>query len=135
MDDSIVRGNTSKRIVQMARDAGAKEVYLASTSPPLVAPCPYGVDMATKTEFVATGREIEEIATELGAAHLVYLDLERMNACGRAGNENIKKFCNACFTGEYPTGDITAEGLQYMAGNRCMNRGESVTDESAPANV
>jgi amidophosphoribosyltransferase len=135
VDDSIVRGNTSKRIVQMVRDAGATEVYLASTSPPLVAPCPYGVDMATKTEFVATGRETEEIAEELGADHLVYLDLDRMNDCGRAGNEKIEAFCNACFTGEYPTGDITAERLQSIAGNRCLNRGEAMTDESAPASV
>ena len=135
VDDSIVRGNTSKRIVQMARDAGATEVYLAATCPPLVAPCPYGVDMATKTEFVATDRDISEIAEELGVDHLVYLEKDRMNACGRAGNENIEEFCNACFTGEYPTGDITVERLQAIAGNRCLNRGEPMTDESTTAGV
>ena len=89
--------------------------------------------MATKTEFVATGRETSEIASELGADHLIYLDRERMNACGRAGNEKIEEFCNACFTGEYPTGDITAERLRSIAGNRCQNRGEAMMDESTPA--
>ena len=135
VDDSIVRGNTCKKIVQMVRDAGATEVYLASTSPPLVAPCPYGVDMASKTEFVATGRDNEEIATELGADHLLYLDRDLMNECGKAGNEKIEDFCNACFNGEYPTGDITAEGLQSMAGDRCKNRGETFTDETAGVNA
>jgi amidophosphoribosyltransferase len=128
VDDSIVRGNTSKRIVQMVRDAGALEVYFASTSPPLIAPCPYGVDMATKTEFIATGRDTAAISKELGTDHLVYLERERMNAAGRAGNEKIEEFCNACFTGEYPTGDITAERLRFIAGDRCHNRGEAVED-------
>ena len=131
VDDSIVRGTTCSRIVQMVRDAGATEVYLASTSPPLVAPCPYGVDMATKTEFVATGRNNDEIATELGADHLLYLDRDVMNDCGKAGNEKIEEFCNACFNGEYPTGDITVERLQSIAGDRCKNRGEVSADETA----
>ena len=87
--------------------------------------------MATKTEFVATGREVAEIAEELGADHLVYLDRERMNECGRAGNEKIEAFCNACFTGDYPTGDITPERLRSIAGNRCMNRGEAMQDETS----
>ena len=76
-----------------------------------------------------------EATEELGVDHLVYLERERMNACGRAGNENIEKFCNACFTGEYPTGDITPERLRSIAGDRCRNRGETLTDESAPAGV
>ena len=124
VDDSIVRGNTSKRIVQMVREAGARKVYLASTSPPLIAPCPYGIDMATKTEFIATNKTNDEIAAELGVDHLVYLDREAMNAAAREGNPQIKQFCNACFTGEYPTGDITAERLKAIAGERCANRGE-----------
>ena len=135
VDDSIVRGNTSKRIVQMVRDAGATKVYFASTSPPLIAPCPYGIDMATKTEFIATDRDTAQISEELGTDHLVYLERERMNAAARAGNEKIEQFCNACFTGEYPTGDITPERLRSIAGDRCRNRGETLTDESAPAGV
>jgi amidophosphoribosyltransferase len=131
VDDSIVRGNTSRRIVQMARDAGARKVYLASTSPPLVSPCPYGIDMATKTEFIATGKTNAEIAAELGADHLVYLDREAMNAAAREGNPKVEDFCNACFTGEYPTGDITVERLRAIAGNRCANRGEVLEPDKA----
>jgi amidophosphoribosyltransferase len=114
VDDSIVRGNTSRRIVQMARDAGAKRVYLAVTSPPLVSPCPYGIDMATKTEFVATGKTPAEIADMIGADYLLYLDREAMNAAARVGNPKIERFCNACFTGDYPTGDVTREMLSAI---------------------
>jgi len=118
VDDSIVRGNTAARIVRMAREAGAKNVYFASTSPPLIAPCPYGIDMATKTEFVATGRDIAGIAKVLGVDHLLYLDREAMNEAGRAGNPKVDKFWNACFTGEYPTGDITLERMNKIAEER-----------------
>lgn len=111
VDDSIVRGNTSRRIVQMARDAGAKHVYMAVTSPPLISPCPYGIDMATKTEFVATGKTPAEISDAIGADYLLYLDREAMNAAARVGNPKIERFCNACFTGDYPTGDVTREML------------------------
>jgi len=124
VDDSIVRGNTSRRIVQMARDSGAKSVYLASCSPPLIAPCPYGIDMASKTEFVATGRTTSEIAEAIGVDHLMYLDREAMNQAAREGNKNIGAFCNACFNGEYPTGDITAERLRAIAGDKAENRDE-----------
>jgi amidophosphoribosyltransferase len=122
VDDSIVRGTTSRRVVQMARDAGAKHVYLAVTSPPLVSPCPYGIDMATKTEFVANGRTNDEIAAAIGADHLLYLDRELMNIAAQKGNPNVERFCNACFTGEYPTGDVTREMLDSIAGERCDSR-------------
>ncbi len=133
VDDSIVRGTTSKRIVEMAREAGATEVYLASTSPPLIAPCPYGVDMATKTEFIADGRTTEEIARELGVDHLMYLEREAMNACARAGNPRIEHFCNACFTGDYPTGDITVERLRAIAGDKARHRDAEGGEGSRPA--
>jgi amidophosphoribosyltransferase len=118
VDDSIVRGNTAKRIVRMVREAGARRIYFAITSPPLVSPCPYGIDMATKTEFIAGGRTPVEVAAAIGADHVLYLDRDRMNAAARKGNSGVEQFCNACFTGEYPTGDITREVLDAIEGER-----------------
>jgi amidophosphoribosyltransferase len=118
VDDSIVRGNTSRRIVSMVREAGARKVYFAVTSPPLIAPCPYGIDMASKTEFVATGRTVDEIARSMDVDYLLYLDRESMNAAIRAESPKLGSFCNACFTGDYPTGDITVERLQTIEQER-----------------
>ena len=103
VDDSIVRGNTSRKLVEVARKAGARRVYFASTSPPLIAPCPYGIDMATRTDFIARGRSVEEVREAIGADYLLYLDLPRMVKAARAGNKAIEAFCTGCFTGEYPT--------------------------------
>lgn len=103
VDDSIVRGNTSRKLVDVARRVGAKKVYLASTSPPLVAPCPYGIDMATRDEFIARNKSVEEVCDEIGADYLMYLDIQRMNQAAHAGNDELQGFCNGCFTGEYPT--------------------------------
>ncbi|HEX9792631.1 MAG TPA: amidophosphoribosyltransferase [Planctomycetota bacterium] len=103
VDDSIVRGNTSRKLVEVSRNARARKVYFASTSPPLVAPCPYGIDMATRTDFVARDRTIDEVREEIGADYLTYLDIDRLNAAARVGNPKIQAFCNGCFTGEYPT--------------------------------
>jgi len=122
VDDSVVRGNTAKRIVKMAREAGARRVYMAVSSPPLVSPCPYGIDMATKTEFLAAGRTNAEIAEWLGADHLLYLDRDALNEAASAGNPSVETFCNACFTGEYPTGDITKEILESIEGDRVANQ-------------
>jgi amidophosphoribosyltransferase len=122
VDDSIVRGNTARRIVDMVRGAGAKKVYMASCSPPLVAPCPYGIDMATHNEFVAAGKTVEQVARSIGVDHLMYLERERMNDAARAGNPRIGEFCNACFTGKYPTGDITRERLEAIELERVTNR-------------
>ncbi|MHC4262959.1 MAG: amidophosphoribosyltransferase [Planctomycetota bacterium] len=118
VDDSIVRGTTSRRIVRMAREAGARNVYFASCSPPLVSPCPYGIDMATKTEFIASDRDDAQIAAALEVDQLMYLDREAMNEAARAGNRCVEKFCNACFNGEYPTGDITRDTLSAIEGER-----------------
>lgn len=122
VDDSIVRGTTSRKIVEMARASGARKVYLASTSPPLIAPCPYGVDMANKTEFIADDKSIDAIAAELGLDYLAYLDRTAMNDSARAGNPNVEHFCNACFTGDYPTGDVTRERLRAIAEDKARNR-------------
>jgi amidophosphoribosyltransferase len=78
--------------------------------------------MATKTEFIATGRDNEAIAKALGVDHLVYLKRDAMNEAGRAGNPKIEKFCNACFTGEYPTGDITLERMNKIAEERAQSQ-------------
>jgi amidophosphoribosyltransferase len=121
VDDSIVRGNTSRKIIEVARKAGAAKVYFASTSPPLIAPCPYGIDMATEKDFVARGKSIEEIREEISADHLVYLDIERMIAGGKAGNDEIGEFCTGCFTGCYPTSDA-AEHLAELSAERAAAR-------------
>ena len=99
VDDSIVRGNTTKQIVAMLLDAGATEVHMRISSPPILWPCYYGIDMADRTELVAAGRSVEEIAALTGADSLAYLSLEALQrALGRPAGQ----FCRACFTGEYP---------------------------------
>ena len=108
VDDSIVRGNTSRKIIQVARKAGARKVYFATTSPPLRAPCPYGIDMATRQELIARDRSVEKIRQEIDADHLIYLDIERMIDSARAGNPEIEGFCTGCFTGTYPTTEAKA---------------------------
>jgi amidophosphoribosyltransferase len=111
MDDSIVRGNTSRHMVKIARAMGAKKVYLASYSAQLMYPCLYGVDMATKREFIARDRTDEEIAKEIGADAVVYQTIDQMEGAVRAAGNTDLKFCKACFEGTYPTGDITDEML------------------------
>ncbi len=118
LDDSIVRGNTSRQMVKIARQMGAAKVYLASYSPPLLFPCLYGIDMSTKREFVARGRTHEEIAKELGADHVIYQTIEQMeDAVRTAGNKKLE-FCKACFAGTYPTGDITERMISDIEQDR-----------------
>ncbi len=101
VDDSIVRGNTTRQIIGMLRDAGAEEVHLRISAPPIRNPCHYGVDMSTRQEMVAHERTIDEIATELDADSLAYLSLEGVyEAVGTAPEDH----CDACFTGRYPLG-------------------------------
>jgi amidophosphoribosyltransferase len=102
VDDSIVRGNTTRQIVAMLRDAGAAEVHMRICSPPIRHPCHYGIDMSTREEMVAHGRTVEEIAAELGCDSLAYLSLEGVYEAIRATRET---HCDACFTGEYPLED------------------------------
>jgi amidophosphoribosyltransferase len=99
VDDSIVRGNTTRQIVQMLRDAGASEVHMRITAPPIRHPCHYGIDMSTTDEMVAHGRTEAEIATELGADSLAYLSLAAVYEAIRGSREN---HCDACFSGDYP---------------------------------
>ncbi len=121
VDDSIVRGNTSRKIIETARKAGARKVYFATTSPPLVAPCPYGIDMATKDDFIARGKTVEQVRVEIGADKLLYLDMDRMIEAGRAKNPEIEQFCTGCFTGQYPTPDAE-EHLAALAAERAAMR-------------
>ncbi len=99
VDDSIVRGNTTRQIVQMLRDAGAAEVHMRISAPPIQHPCHYGVDMSTREEMIAHGRTVEEVAAELGCDSLHYLSLEGVY---RAVGAERETHCDACFTGEYP---------------------------------
>ncbi|WP_203248522.1 amidophosphoribosyltransferase [Sporosarcina beigongshangi] len=104
VDDSIVRGTTSKRIVRMLKEAGATEVHLVSASPPLVYPCFYGVDISTDSELIATDRTVEEIRELIEADSLTFLSPEGMlKAIGRSDSMKNCGQCLACFTGEYPT--------------------------------
>jgi amidophosphoribosyltransferase len=106
VDDSIVRGTTSKQIVQMARDAGARKVYMASAAPPVRYPNVYGIDMASHEEFVAHNRSIDEIAEIIGADWLIYQDLEDLKWAVHRGNKSITEFDCSCFDGEYVTNDV-----------------------------
>src|SRR5512143_283011 len=114
VDDSIVRGTTSREIVQMARDAGARKVYFASAAPPVRFANVYGIDMPTRKELIANGRSDEEIAREIGCDALIYQDLDAMVAAVRAGNPAIPDFDTSCFDGRYITGDVTPEYLAYV---------------------
>jgi len=116
VDDSIVRGTTSKKIIRMAREAGARKVYFASASPPVRYPNIYGIDMPAPSELVAAGRNEQEIQEELGADWLIYQDLDDLIAACREGNESIKQFDTSCFSGEYITGveDGYFEKLQEL---------------------
>ena len=106
IDDSIVRGTTSKQIVQMARDAGANKVYFASAAPPVRFPNVYGIDMPSRDELLATDRTDAEICAEIGADGLIYQDLEALEAVVLALNPNIHDFDSSCFDGHYVTGDV-----------------------------
>jgi amidophosphoribosyltransferase len=112
VDDSIVRGNTTRQIVQMLRDAGASEVHMRISAPPIKHPCHYGIDMSTREEMIAHEHTVEEIAQELGCDSLAYLSLEGVyEAVGAAAGTARATHCDACFTGEYPVkGSGTAQG-------------------------
>ena len=114
VDDSIVRGTTSKEIIQMARDAGAKKVYFASAAPPVRYPNVYGIDMPTSSELVAHGRTIAELEEMLGADRLIFQDLEDLIEAVRHKHSVVKQFDTSVFTGEYITRDVTTEYLSQL---------------------
>ena len=128
VDDSIVRGTTSREIILMAREAGAKKVYFASASPPVRYANVYGIDMPTKSELIAAFRSDEEICREIGADGLVYQDIESLKAAVRAVNPSLTEFETSCFDGHYVTGDITPAYLQNMEDSRAANVGSDEGD-------
>lgn len=118
VDDSIVRGTTSKQIIKLAREAGARKVYFASAAPPVRYPNVYGIDMPAATELIANGREIKEIEELIGADRLIYQDLNGLVRSVRHGNSAITEFDTSCFSGEYVTGDVTPEYLSELESRR-----------------
>ncbi len=122
VDDSIVRGTTSREIVQMARDCGAKKVYFASAAPPVRFPNVYGIDMPSRTELIATGRDAAQIAEVIGADAVFYQDLADLIADVRSCNPAIKSFDASCFDGTYITGGVSDDYLAGIEANR--NDGE-----------
>lgn len=129
VDDSIVRGTTSREIVQMARDAGARKVYFASAAPPVRFPNVYGIDMPSRKELIATGRSDAEICCEIGADKLIYQGIDDLKAAVRKINPFIQHFEAACFDGDYITGDVTPEYLDAIEAAR--EKGKANADEDA----
>ena len=127
VDDSIVRGTTSKEIVQMAREAGARKVYMASAAPPVRFPNVYGIDMPTNSELIAHNRSIEEIRQFIGADALIYQDVNAMKRVVGALNPLVCGFEASCFDGQYITGDISAADFDAIATQR-LSQGDE--DES-----
>jgi amidophosphoribosyltransferase len=131
VDDSIVRGTTSREIVQMAREAGAKRVIFASAAPPVKFPNVYGIDMPTPSELIAVGKTEEQIAEAINADRVIYQTVDGMKRAilqsQRADHPTkIVDFDASCFDGCYVTGDITSEFLLGLAKSRDESRGEMV---------
>ena len=118
VDDSIVRGTTSNKIIQMAREAGAKKVYFASAAPPVRYPNVYGIDIPTSTELVAYNRTEDDVAEVIGANWLIYQDVDDLVDAAKAGNPEIKEFDTSCFTGKYVTGDVSDDYLAHISMER-----------------
>ncbi|GAC1661935.1 MAG: amidophosphoribosyltransferase [Candidatus Acidiferrum sp.] len=125
VDDSLVRGTTSKKIVRMVREAGAKEVHVRISCPPTISPCYYGVDTPTREELIASSNSPEEICKFLGADSLGYISLEGLK---EAVNDTDGKFCTACYTGVYPT-DLVQLEVRPGAGNGVMESAKVNTSE------
>jgi amidophosphoribosyltransferase len=130
VDDSIVRGTTSREIVQMARESGARKVFFASAAPPVRFPNVYGIDMPTRAELIAAHRSEEEVCREIGADALIYQDLEELKDAVRRANPRLVNFETSCFDGHYVTGDVTTDYLSAIERQRDASR-DSAEDDSA----
>jgi len=122
VDDSIVRGTTSREIVQMARESGARKVFFATAAPPVRFPNVYGIDMPTRAELIAAHRSEAEVAAEIGADALIYQDLDALIEAVRAVNPKLANFEASCFDGRYVTGDVTADYLHVVETRRDAQR-------------
>ena len=132
VDDSIVRGTTSQEIVQMARAAGAKKVFFASAAPPVRYPNVYGIDMASKNEFVAHNKTTEEVCKTIGADKLIYQNLDDLIWSVQQGNPDIKSFDCSCFDGNYLTKDIDEPYLDNLEAQRSDNAKQgNISNESS----
>ncbi|GAB3405059.1 amidophosphoribosyltransferase [Massilia agilis] len=131
VDDSIVRGTTSREIVQMAREAGARKVIFASAAPPVIFPNVYGIDMPTRDELIAYGRTVEEVCKEITADHLVYQDLDALKRSISDVNPALTSFEASCFDGVYITGDVTPEYLDNVEQARHNPKSKPVVEDAA----
>ncbi|MHB1543772.1 MAG: amidophosphoribosyltransferase [Gammaproteobacteria bacterium] len=129
VDDSIVRGTTSRQIVELAREAGARRVFFASAAPPVRFPNVYGIDMPSSEELVAAGRSTETIGQLIGADGLIYQELPDLIAAVRSGNPRIERFEDSCFSGDYVAGDVTPEYLRELSSERSALRREEQVAE------
>jgi len=128
VEDSIVRGTTSKKIIEMVRGAGAKKVYIASCAPALISPCVYGVDMPTRKDFIAYNLSNDVIAKVIGADKVFYQDLKDLVKAAQKGNPRVTGFCGACFSGKYPTPEVTEETLKEAEESRRQAHPEEVQE-------
>jgi amidophosphoribosyltransferase len=135
VDDSIVRGTTSKQIIQMAREAGANKVYMASAAPPVRYPNVYGIDMPATDEFVAHNRSVEEIAEVIGADWLIYQDLEDLIDSVKKGNESLEEFDCSCFDGKYITNDVDTEYFRKLQDKRNDAAKNKTEDQDAAVTI
>jgi amidophosphoribosyltransferase len=130
VDDSIVRGTTSREIVTMARESGARKVFFASAAPPVRYPNVYGIDMPTRAELIAAHRSEDEVAAEIGADALIYQDLDALKDAVRKANPKLSTFETSCFDGVYVTGDVTSDYLHIIETRRDAQR-DAGEDEGA----
>jgi amidophosphoribosyltransferase len=135
VDDSIVRGTTSREIVQMARDAGARRVIFASAAPPVKFPNVYGIDMPTRSELIAYGRSDEEVCREITADALVYQDVEAMKRAIIDTNPALRNVEASCFDGFYITGDINPDYLARLETARSLPRVEAEDVQRSQLNL
>ena len=132
VDDSIVRGTTGQELVYLAREAGARQVYLASAAPPVRYPNVYGIDLSTRRELLAVGRDEKQIAAHLGADLVIYQSLEDLQAAISDLNGNLTEFEASCFNGYYSVGDVDENYLKTLEKARGAGRDENVSQLNLP---